>query len=117
MASLCWSTYHDPRFIYATQTPPLSSAPDSDSPAHSHTHSTIIHACFQHINVVYRLSIAFVRYRLRASAEFAKLAMQNQVKSDEGSDKARLLVISPPLDSPSPGAGQQGMFESALGLR
>ena len=73
--------------------------------------------CFQHINVVYRLSIAFVRYRLRASAEFAKLAMQNQVKSDEGSDKARLLVISPLLDSPSPGAGQQGMFESALGLR
>lgn len=34
------------------------------------------------VNVIFRLSIAFVRYRMRCSAEFAKVAMSGQ-KLDE----------------------------------
>ena len=35
------------------------------------------------VNVIFRLSIAFVRYRMRCSAEFAKVAMAGQAL-DEG---------------------------------
>lgn len=51
----------------------------------------------EHINVVYRLSIAFVRYRLRASAEFAKLAMQNQAL-----DNKECLNLRWAYDDPNP---------------
>ena len=41
--------------------------------------SPVLACCVvQHINVIHRKSIAFVRYRFRANAEFGRVAMGNQ---------------------------------------
>lgn len=51
----------------------------------------------EHINVIYRLSIAFVRYRVRTSAEFAKEAMHCQTL-----DQGETLDIRWAHDDPNP---------------
>ena len=37
--------------------------------------------CFQHINVIRRLNIGFIRFHNRLNAEFAKVAMMDQVEA------------------------------------
>lgn len=49
------------------------------------------------INVIYRLSICFPRYRLRTSAEFAKEAMSNQ-----SLDQSEILMVRWAHDDPNP---------------
>merc|ERR1712139_647846 len=51
----------------------------------------------ENVNVIYRLSIAFVRYRLRCSAEFAKVAMTNQAL-----DNKEVLNVRWAYDDPNP---------------
>lgn len=51
----------------------------------------------EHLNVITRLSIAFPRYRLRTSAEFAKEAMQGQ-----SLDQGEILSIRWAYDDPNP---------------
>ncbi|KAK8805522.1 hypothetical protein WA158_002178 [Blastocystis sp. Blastoise] len=51
----------------------------------------------EQVNVIYRLSIAFVRFRMRCSAEFAKVAMANQALDEE-----EVLNIRWAFDDPNP---------------
>ena len=51
------------------------------------------------MNVIHRLSIAFPRYRLRTTAEFAKEAMSNQAL-----DHKEILSIRWAKDDPNPTA-------------
>ena len=53
----------------------------------------------ENVNVIHRLSIAFPRYRLRTSAEFAKEAMSNQAM-----DHKEILSIRWAKDDPNPTA-------------
>ena len=55
----------------------------------------------EQINVIYRLSIAFVRYRMRCSAEFAKVAMANQALDGE-----EVLNVRWAYEDPNPIAKQ-----------
>jgi hypothetical protein len=66
-------------------------------------HSDLIMQAFEewgeveNINIVHRLSTAFVRYRHRTSAEFAKEAMSNQALEDN-----EVLQIKWAMDDPNP---------------
>ena len=51
----------------------------------------------EHVNVIHRLNIAFPRYRLRTSAEFAKVAMSNQAL-----DAGEVLSVRWAHDDPNP---------------
>ncbi|CAM9152796.1 unnamed protein product, partial [Ectocarpus fasciculatus] len=51
----------------------------------------------ENVNVIWRISIAFVRYRLRTSAEFAKEAMGNQ-----SLDQNEILCLRWAHDDPNP---------------
>mmetsp|Transcript_22865 Transcript_22865/g.73595 ORF Transcript_22865/g.73595 Transcript_22865/m.73595 type:complete len:467 (+) Transcript_22865:3-1403(+) len=51
----------------------------------------------ENVNVIYRLAIAFVRFRLRTSAEFAKCAMHGQ-----SLDGKEVLNVRWALDDPNP---------------
>lgn len=51
----------------------------------------------ENINVIWRLSICFPRYRLRTSAEFAKEAMSNQ-----SLDQGEILMVRWAHDDPNP---------------
>lgn len=51
----------------------------------------------EHLNVIWRLSIAFVRYRFRSHAELAKIAMQQQALDDD-----EVLVIRWAYADPNP---------------
>ena len=51
----------------------------------------------ENVNVIHRLSIAFIRYRLRTSSEFAKEAMTNQALDHE-----EILSIRWAYDDPNP---------------
>jgi len=53
----------------------------------------------ENVNVIHRLSIAFPRYRLRTTAEFAKEAMSNQAL-----DHKEVLSIRWAKDDPNPTA-------------
>lgn len=55
----------------------------------------------ENINVIKRLKVAFVRYRLRSNAEFAKEAMANQAL-----DNNEVLNIRWAMDDPNPVAAQ-----------
>lgn len=51
----------------------------------------------ENVNIVYRLSTAFVRYRLRTNAEFAKEAMSNQ-----SLEQGEILCVRWAHDDPNP---------------
>ena len=51
----------------------------------------------ENVNVIPRLAVAFVRYRLRSNAEFAKVAMENQALDGE-----EVLNIRWAYDDPNP---------------
>lgn len=51
----------------------------------------------QHINVIHRKSIAFVRYRFRANAEFARVSMTNQSLGN-----GEILNVRWAFDDPNP---------------
>ncbi|CAM9119098.1 unnamed protein product [Chrysoparadoxa australica] len=68
----------------------------------------------EHINVIYRLSIAFVRFRMRCGAEFAKEAMANQRL-----DAKEVLNIRWAFDDPNPVAKEaieRSDWDATLGL-
>ena len=56
----------------------------------------------ENINIIHRLAICFVRYRLRANAEFAKEAMSNQALDEDGTNYAEVINIRWAMDDPNP---------------
>ena len=47
----------------------------------------------EQVNVIYRLSVAFVRYRLRTNAEFAREAMGHQSLENKGEYSFLIAVL------------------------
>jgi len=72
----------------------------------------------EHVNVIQRLAVAFVRYRCRANAEFALTAMANQSLG-----RGEVLNVRWAHDDPNPAAvaararADEAAVEAALGAR